>query len=151
MCRHPFLRASRARCGRILTAALACFAGRTDGATWTWDGLSGPWSTATNWEPNTVPVSSATTALVFGGTGVSGYTAVHDLVSPFTLNSLVLQSSSIAEQTLIGGNLNFADNGTPPSIVQNGSGNFVVSLGLAGSVPLQFTGSVSGVTRLTGI
>ncbi|MBL9083142.1 MAG: autotransporter-associated beta strand repeat-containing protein [Planctomycetales bacterium] len=133
---------------RLLPACAATFlfASGSIAQAQTWNGVSGNWADGINWSGGIAPVSSPTLQLTFGGTGSTLYDAVQDIVvSPaeFTLNGLILDSSSIATNTISGGPLRFE--GTLPSIVQNGSGAFNISNPLAiRSGGLIFSGDLDG-------
>jgi hypothetical protein len=112
----------------------------------TWTGLTGNFSSATNWSPTGVPTSGTTTGLTFGG---GGYTATNNLGS-FTLNSLTSNLTSSA--TITGGTLTF--DGSAPTITQNGRGNLTIgsavqlnqdtTIGGSGTGAVNFTSLVSG-------
>src|SRR4051794_14583117 len=119
----------RARC--ILLAVVAGLVSTRSpqafGATYTWTGAnttSGNWSAntagTTNWSGNVVPVSDASTQLLFS-TNTSGKASNQDIASPFTLNSLTL-GSGLPAMTISGNTLQFAANGAQkPQIVRNGT------------------------------
>jgi hypothetical protein len=121
-------------------------------ATFTWDNVTGNWSTGLNWAGDAAPTSNLDNELVFGGSA-TGYVATHDLGFGFFLNSLRLQSNALTStQTLAASGdatLDFTDNFVnAPSLVQNGTGAFDIRIPLVLSSPTNFTGNSTGLVSL---
>jgi fibronectin-binding autotransporter adhesin len=118
--------------------------------------LTGDWNTAGNWSPTGVPVSAATTELDFGGSGSTAYTSTNDIgAGTFTLNEMQFNSSASATEiiapSVAANTLTFATNGTTtPSIIQNGSGAFLIQNNVIASNLLTFGGSGAGAITLGG-
>lgn len=74
-----------------LVVSLCCIVISSAHAQSLWTGTTGNWSTVGNWLPGSLPISSNTTALIFGGG--SGYTATNDLGN-FTLNQIRFENSA---------------------------------------------------------
>lgn len=114
---------------------------------------SGDWNTATNWVGG-VPVSYLDTQLNFGGSGAS-YTSQDDLSGSFSLNEIVLSASGSNTNTIsatTGDSLNFVanDSSTNPSLLQNGSGAFVIAPAINLSNDLTIGGTGLGSVTLSG-
>ena len=138
----------------IVTVCILGTAGIANAQTWTntTTGTSN-WSTATNWDTDpTPPASGTTTAIQFfatPGTAIPAASAIvanQDIVTPFVLNSLVVNGTgpgggTAPSLTISGGTLQF--DGASPSISLNpsyGSGpGYTVSL----SAPLNFNAPTS--------
>jgi autotransporter-associated beta strand protein len=94
----------------------------------TWGSITGNWSTASNWTPNSVPASSSTTIAKF--TGSSAFTSTNDLGADFNLYSVVIDAGySGSGATLAAAaadqNLLFASNDFSYGAVRmDGSGSF---------------------------
>lgn len=105
----------------------------------TWNTTDGNWNTGANWAGGAVPVSGATTALVFEATGATSYTATND-IGAFTLNSLTINNTGTGNITLTGpaaNTLTFA--GTNPELnVSAGSSTFLGRM--AGTATVTKTG-----------
>ena len=115
---------------------------------WT-NSAGGVWTTATDWDPNVVPTSAATTILGFKTAGT--YTSTHDLGDGFQLNQLVFGAPAL---TLDGQSLQFA--GTAPAIVQSSAAAVTIAnnldlgtgttIGGAGAGAVTLNGAISGGT-----
>jgi autotransporter-associated beta strand protein len=111
----------------LLVSAISTPAGHA--TTYTWIGPSGNsfWSNPSNWQGNTFPSGSNTDIIVFNNTGTSAYTANNNLADPLALNELDLNNNGSLTETLTGGGLSFQ--GLEPTINDNGSGNFNLTIG----------------------
>lgn len=107
------------------------------------------WSTGL-WNPS-APVSGLTTDLTFLGSGTGSYTAVNNIATPFSLNTLTLNSSSTGAVSISGGQLDFQVDDTNAAILQNGSGAFTISNELAITNDVSFGGTGAGAVTLSGI
>ncbi|HZJ17098.1 MAG TPA: autotransporter-associated beta strand repeat-containing protein, partial [Chthoniobacteraceae bacterium] len=148
-------RAISARVFPVLTASvLTVVAPNLSAATFTWlDTNSGTlnWSVGA-WNP-TAPTaldSLVTTDLIFNGSGTTQYTANNNLVSPFLLNTLLLNSSATVTETIGFGGLSLNANDTPAAITQSGSGAFTISSDVTAASPLALNGTGTGLLSLTG-
>ncbi|HEY1375489.1 MAG TPA: autotransporter-associated beta strand repeat-containing protein, partial [Gemmataceae bacterium] len=115
-----------------LTAGRA--AAQTPTNTWTAT-ASGNWSTASNWDTNSVPASAASTILQFNNPGGATYTATQDVANPFQLNGLIFNSpgGAVTVTNAAGNSLSLvANGGAPPFLVQNNAG--AATLGNTGTV-----------------
>lgn len=150
---------------RFLGRAALCFAsvvacalmpgqswGQTPTNTWTATS-TGNWSAASNWDTNPLaPTSGATTILQFNASTTDNYTATNDILNPFVLNGLLLNSTSTNPITIAGFQLNFSINGaTNPVLNQNNTGAVVISNDILISNPLTIGGSGSGLLTLNGV
>src|SRR4029453_16079912 len=122
-------RAFSARAFRVLTASIL-----TVSAPWlsaanpdTWNNFSGVnllWSVGTNWLDGSAPLTGDATAdLFFGGSAAQSYISNNDLVGVL-LNTLNLNSTSSATESIIGNSLDFRADDTAAMITQSGSGGF---------------------------
>jgi autotransporter-associated beta strand protein len=128
----------RTRTVRALTlaavAAIPSLAARGQAVTSTWlpTNTSDNWSVAANWDRNAVPTSGTNTVLVFGGTGTASYIATQNVANPFTLNKLLITSTS-SNPIVIGGTANqqaantLSFSGTGASVVHSGTGNVYIN------------------------
>lgn len=137
------------RIAAILAAGALAPMGR--GAVWVWDGFTGSWSVAENWDVNTVPLGAADTHLVFGGSGAAGYDAAHDL-GTLQLHALTLQSSASVEETISGaGTIAFIPGVGTAALTQDGSGAFAINVGISAQTALELGGAGTGVVTLGGV
>lgn len=145
--RHRF--AAAVRCSIVLAACCWAFATGdrllAQSATWT-STVGGNWSSAANW--NVLPTSDLATTLTFAGSGTQNYTATNDLLDPFDLNKIILNSTSSGTPTIAGAKLRFL--GTSAAIRQDNSGAFNIAAPLRFDVPLELSGSGLGYVTLTG-
>lgn len=150
---RPTQRPRRASSRYIASFALIASVTGASAGTWTWDGVTGGWNTGSNWNLDTVPISAVTTSLVFGG--ASTFIATDDIPGDFSLNRLILQSSAATAPLLSASGaqvLAFSDDGaSTASIIQNGSGDFQLGIGITAVNQLHFSGAGAGVTRINGI
>jgi autotransporter-associated beta strand protein/T5SS/PEP-CTERM-associated repeat protein len=137
---------------RLAWLALLLLAAPADAqSTWS-NPAGGNWNVAGNWG-GTAPVSSATTALIFGAVATqnASYTATNNIADPFDLNALTFNNTA-GTVTLAGTALNFT--GTNPTITQSGAGAAVVTTPITltsattiagtGTGPLTLGGALSG-------
>src|SRR5690242_2414443 len=75
----------------VLASAISLVPLAAHGQTWI-SPVDGSWSDASRW--SALPVSSATTSLLFAPTGSQTYTATDDFAGPFLVNSLNLGGNS---------------------------------------------------------
>ncbi len=116
---------------------------------WT-NASSGNWADTTNWSP-LAPLSAPATILQFNASGTTAYTASNNLANPFQLNRLVLNSSSSGQITLAGSALQFSPDGLAnPQLLQNGSGNVLISNALTLDTNMTFAGAGSGTVTVAG-
>lgn len=152
---RPTQRPRRAPSRYFAPLALIASATGASAGMWTWDGGTGGWNTGNNWDLDTVPISTVTTSLVFGG--ASTFTATDDIPGDFSLNRLILQNSAITAPVLNSSgapapSLVFNDDGaSTAAILQNGAGDFHMSLGVVAANRLHFAGSGMGITKLSGV
>jgi hypothetical protein len=133
--------------GSLLLASLPVTA-----ANFTWKGNTANWNDVSQWVEG-LPVSNFSTDLFFLGSGALSYTATNNFSTPFTLNSITLNSSSTAASTVAGNALEFVtDTGspTPPSITQSGSGAFTIATPFNANDPLTLGGNGTGLVTLSG-
>jgi autotransporter-associated beta strand protein len=125
-------------------------------AVWTWTGGGGNvnWTTGTNWNLGTGPVSAATTDLVFAGTTNPGTALIplnQNIANPFQLNNLTFASGS--GSFFLGGNP-LAFTGSARTITQNSSSAQSIANIIAAStnsmVTLTLAGNGLGVVTLSG-
>jgi hypothetical protein len=135
--------------------AALCFSGLScAAATFTWDDVTGTWSTGVNWAGDVAPVSDAANELVFGAS--AAYTATHDLGAAFNLNILRLNSLVATGPVTLnasgGSTLSFVANGaTNPTVFQQTASLFTVDIPLVISAPTTFGGSGSGLVTLPNV
>src|SRR6266550_270222 len=88
--------------GLLVGILLLGLCSAAEAATYTWDGggSSNSWNDAVNWSNDTLPLSSADTAIAFGS-GPRNITT-QDIANPFVLDALSFGNLGI--QYLIGGN-----------------------------------------------
>src|SRR4051794_16267627 len=129
-------------------------------AQFTWDNVTGNWSTvngaSTNWTPDVIPPANALdTELIFGGTGATSYTSTNDIAGAFQVNKLTLNSTATVAEIIAaaaGNPLSFTANGAlNPLLTQSGSGAFTISSDVALVNALTLGGTGAGVTSLTGV
>jgi autotransporter-associated beta strand protein len=115
----------------------------------TWDGGAGNgnWSSANNWNPNTAPSSSSSTALIFSGS--TQLTTNQNLGNNFQLNSMTFGSGMTSNLSVSGQSLRFR--GTNPSITQNSSSSATLSTDIRLDSTLTVAGSGSGNVTLSGV
>ncbi len=129
--------------------APGAFAQVTNTNYWT-NTVSGVWSGAANWS-NGVPISDINTALEFDASGTNRYAATNDFAGNFLLNQLLLNSGSTATQVLAGNGLTFSQTGAArPQLLQNNTGQFLVSNAVILGANTTFGGTGSGDVRLAG-
>ncbi|MBI3882197.1 MAG: autotransporter-associated beta strand repeat-containing protein [Verrucomicrobia bacterium] len=116
-----------------------------------WTNTSGGnWSSATNWT-NGAPISGTNSALQFTGSGTTNYTATNDFAGGFTLNQLLLNSSSTGTQRLAGNTILFTNNGANlPQLLQNNSGAFLINEAVVLGTNLTASGAGAGDVTLGG-
>ena len=69
----------------------------------TWSTTSGNWSTDLNWNPVAVPLSDATTQLVFESSGTLSYTTTNDIgAGTFVLNKITVNNTGTGTVTITG-------------------------------------------------
>jgi hypothetical protein len=157
--------AARSR-ARVRGALIGCLpvllAFPSFGTTYTWSGstTSNNWSSnssgTTNWQGNVIPVSAASTQLVFSAS-TNPLVPVQDIASPFVLNSITLGGSSFV---LEGGPLQFSTSGSQPpqildisthaqTVYQNISLANDLTIGGTGTGNLNLTGTIDGAHALT--
>jgi autotransporter-associated beta strand protein len=107
---------------------------------------TGDWSDSGNWQSGTVPVSSSTNLLIFGGT--ADYTANNDL-GDFILNVLEFNNSAGTVQ-LTGNTLILTNEFGTPEIGLLGAGNATISNGVRLEANLNIVGDGSGTLNLAG-
>jgi autotransporter-associated beta strand protein len=146
-------RAARRRiaaCAALAAAGCIASARRAMAQTWTADtGGTLLWSNASNWS-GALPVSSGTTRLIFNGSNPLPYIASNNLVAPFRLNQLTLNSS--AQDQIAGSALQFeADPNTAalPQVIQSGSNNFTIAAPLVLNADTTFGGGTNAGASLT--
>ena len=111
----------RSFCRSLLCASLATTI-HVHAGTWTWTkSVGGNWSVAANWNPNSVPVSAAETALIFN-MNAPAYNSTNDISAGLALNQLTFASSS-RPVTLSGNPLYFTNNGATAPVCLNASVN----------------------------
>src|SRR5262245_61644286 len=95
MIRSLLLGPGRAAHGATLLILLAVAPHAPAQSTWN-NAAGGNWSVAGNWQAGTAPVSSATTAVIFGSpaTQTATYTATNDIANPFQLNALTINNTA---------------------------------------------------------
>jgi autotransporter-associated beta strand protein len=102
----------------------------------------GTWSTGSNWNTGTPPVSSTTTDLTFSASGTTSYVATNNIgTGTFTLNRLTLNNTGTGTITLAGavaGNT-FTFAGTNPTIDTQAGTTLFLGL-MAGSATITKTG-----------
>ena len=136
---------------RLLIVAACCYVffgnsrAQAQSATWT-STVSGNWSLAANW--NILPTSDLATTLTFTAGGTQSYTATNDLLDPFNLNRIILNSTSSGTPTIAGSKLRFL--GASAGIRQDNTGSFNFTAPLRFDVPLNLSGSGSGFVTLSG-
>jgi autotransporter-associated beta strand protein len=123
-------------------AAIPSLAARGQTSTWVPTSGSQNFNVAGNWDLNKVPTSGTNTVLVFGGSGSDSYVATQNIANPFTLNKLLITSTSSAP-IVIGGTVTqtaantLSFNGSGASVVHSGTGDVYVN------APLTLTGNTS--------
>ena len=112
--------------------------------------VNGVWTAVTNWTP-APPLSATNTVIQFNASGTTSYRATNTTAN-FLLNRMVLNSSSISNIFIVGSSLIFMPNGSAnlPQILQQNSGNVVISNGIGASTNLTFGGTGSGTVTVMG-
>jgi autotransporter-associated beta strand protein len=98
------------------------------GQTYTWIGTqTGNWSAAANWSGGTVPVSGATTDLVFNAILDVPYVATNDIASPFIARTITINNST-SNNSPFGVNLvgPLQSQGMNAGIIDNGPGDLYI-------------------------
>ncbi len=125
--------------------------------------VTGTLSAAMNWD--VAPVAGLTTELHFNGSGGTAYVATDDLGtanSPsFVLNSMQLFSTATVGETIAAANSSINSltfDGTAPSLLQNGTGDFTINtnillnqaltIGGAGTGKLTFGGTINPISAV---
>ena len=117
-----------------------------DPTTWDGGGNGTTWNSNNNWNPNGAVSGSTTRGLRFPALA-SAYTANNNISGTFTLNRLVLDSSSAGNA--ISGNA-LALDGVNPEFVQLNSGAFTVSNAIMLNTDASLSGSGTGSVNLSG-
>src|SRR5690242_360816 len=90
----------------VRALSLAAFAAipslAAHGQTWLPRNTSENWNVAANWDTNAVPGTGTATVLTFGATGTDSYVATQNVANPFTLNKLLITTTS-SNPIVIGG------------------------------------------------
>ena len=140
-----------------LAAAIALQSGAVHAqvTTDTWkSGITGNWSTGTNWVGNVAPTPGNTTSLFFNNVTTTAYMANNDIANPFSLNSLTLNNSNASNPTnpglitLTGSQISF--DGANPTLNFNGTGNATINNTLLFDATSVIGGAGSGVLTLAG-
>lgn len=129
-----------------VVAALLCPGRAAAQAVYTWNGGAGngSWASPGNW--NSAPQSGATTTIVLAGTAQT--VTNQDLLNPFVLHQLVIDTTATNGFSVLGNRVQFA--GTAPQILQNNGGAVSLSVPLDLAADTTFGGTGAGLVGVSG-
>jgi len=115
----------------------------------TWNDTAGSFSNASQWQNGALPPTASTNlVLYFGGSTSNSYTATNDLTGLYS-KQLNLTNNAAVTQFIIGNTITLV--GLAPTIVQGGSGSFVISNAVVLGDNVGLVGAGSGTLTLAGV
>ena len=140
MSKHHRIRTVRAL-SLAAFAAIPSLAARGQTSTWVANNAIDNWNVAANWDTNAVPGTGTATILVFGGSGTDSYVATQNVINPFTLNQMLITTTS-SKPIVIGGTTNslaantLSFSGSGAAVVHSGTGDAYINAPMPGQTSL---------------